>query len=53
MFSVMKADRSGNLDISGYNKTPVKRSGFFHCFKLFGDHPNSSCYLKEGDFGWS
>ena len=24
-----------------------------HHFKLFRDYPNSPCYLKEGDFGWS
>ena len=24
-----------------------------HHFKLFRDNPNSSCYSKEGDFGWS
>ena len=23
-----------------------------HDFNLFRDYPNSSCYLKEGDFGW-
>ena len=22
-------------------------------FNIFRDYPNSSCYLKEGDFGWS
>ena len=25
----------------------------WHHFKHFGDYPNSPCYLKEGDFGWS
>ena len=24
-----------------------------HHFKLFHDYPNSLCYLKEGDIGWS
>ena len=24
-----------------------------HLFKLFRDYPNSPCYLKEGNFGWS
>ena len=32
----MKGDRSGNLDISGYNKTPVKKAWFFSLCQNFG-----------------
>ena len=24
-----------------------------HAFKLFRDYPNSPCYFKEENFGWS
>ena len=30
----MKGDRSGNLDISGCNKTPEKRPGSFYYVKI-------------------
>ena len=32
----MKGDRSGNFDISGYNKSPVKKAWFFSLCQNFG-----------------
>ena len=41
--------RSDNGDV--YENVAEKQTS--HHFKLFRDYPNSPCYLKEGDFGWS
>ena len=41
--------RSDNGDV--HENVAEKQTS--HHFKLFRDNPNSPCYLKEGDFGWS
>ena len=41
--------RSDNGDV--HENVAEKQTS--HHFKLFRDYPNSPCYLKEGDFGWS
>jgi len=41
--------RSDNGDV--HENVAEKQTS--HHFKLFRDYPNSSCYLKEGNFGWS
>ena len=41
--------RSDNGDV--HENVTEKQSS--HYFKLFRDYPNSPCYLKEGDFGYS
>ena len=41
--------RSDNADV--HENVAEKQTS--HHFKLFRDYPNSPCYLKEGDFGWS
>ena len=41
--------RSDNGDV--HENVPEKQTS--HHFKISPDYPNLSCYLKEGDFGWS
>ena len=41
--------RSDNGDV--HDNVAEKQNS--HHFKLFHDYPNSLCYLKEGDIGWS
>ena len=41
--------RSDNGDV--HENVAEKQN--LHHFKLFRDSPNSPCYLKEVDFGWS
>ena len=41
--------RSYNGDVHGN----VAEQETSHPFKLFRDYPNSPCYLKDGNFGWS
>ena len=41
--------RSSNGDVHAN----VAEKQTSHHFKLSRDYPISSCYLKEGDFGWS
>ena len=41
--------RSDNGDV--HENVTEKQSSLY--FKLFRDYPNSPCYLKEGDFGYS
>ena len=41
--------RSNNGDVHAN----VAEKQTSHHFKLSRDYPISSCYLKEGDFGWS
>ena len=47
-------DRVGTLrsDNGDFHENVAEKQTSHH-FKLFRDYPNSPCYLKEGDFGWS